>query len=410
MTSRAAGRLPVRAALAVLLASLACCSREPAPEARERFLARHWAEPLAAQGQPPAAFTPLEASLAPQACGQCHAAQWQQWQGSLHARTMGPGLAWQLHVMDQASANRCLRCHAPLAEQKALLAQQLGWPARPAAAPPAFVPPDLAQQGLVCAACHVRGHRRFGPVPGTQRPLAGAVAHGGFEASQAFSDSRFCAHCHQFPDNGPRTAGKLHEDTYAQWQGSQEAARRSCQDCHMPGRQHLWRGVHDPEMTRSAVAIELEVRPGADGRRRAVATVRNVGAGHHFPTYMVPKVELHFEHLSASGERKRLGTRVIGWTVDTDLTHEIEDTRIAAGEARRFELALPPLPTLGDGELELVVVVRPGEHYERVFTQSLARAGRWPAAALPALREALARVRAAEYELLRMRRPLRIAN
>lgn len=393
-----------------VIAVLAACSPKPTPEDPETFLSRHWQEPIPAQGEVPAGFTALDASLAPESCGQCHAAQWREWQGSLHARAVGPGLLWQLQVMDQAAANRCLRCHAPLAEQKALLAQQMNWPARPATAPPSYVPANLAHEGLVCAACHVRGHRRFGPVPGENRPLKGSTGHGGFEAAPAFSDSRFCAHCHQFPESGPRTAGKLHEDTYAQWKVSPQAATQTCQSCHMPNRQHLWRGIHDAGTTRGAIDVALAIE-SRQGKRVAVATVRNVGAGHHFPTYMVPKVELRFAAIDGSGAAAAIGTRVIGWTVDTDLKHEIADTRIPAGGTARFEV---DVPAGAQGELELVVVVKPGEHYERTFTQSLQRAGQWPAAALPPLREALARVRSAEYELLRLRRPLaaaaRIAN
>lgn len=404
-----AGGAWLRLGLLLGLALLAgACSRDRGSASIEAFLERHWAEPIAAQGEPPRDFGAVEASLGPQACGQCHVPQWQQWQTSLHARAMGPGLRWQLHVMDQAAANRCLRCHAPLAEQKALVAQEMGWPARPSSPPPPHVPQDLAERGLVCAACHVRGHRRYGPEPGADRPLQGAKAHGGFEATAAFSDSRFCAACHQFPADWPRTNGKLHEDTYEQWKASPFAGRQTCQDCHMPGRQHLWRGIHDRETTRRAIEVELAVSAQAGQRAVAVAIVRNVGAGHHFPTYMVPKVELRFELVTAAA-RIALGRRVIGWTVDTDLTREIEDTRIPAGESRRFEIDFERPPAAA-GELELVVVVRPGEHYERTFTQSLERAARWPAAALPPLREALGRVRAAEYELMRVRRPLGIAN
>ena len=372
------------------------------------FLARHWSDPLPAQGPVPAGFSALEASLAPQACGQCHPAQWQQWQTSLHARAVGPGLLWQLHVMDQAEANRCLRCHAPLAEQKALLARAMAWPARPAAAAPAYVPEDLALQGLVCAACHVRGHRRIGPLPRAVGAAASS-AHGGFVATPAFSDSRFCAHCHQFPDDGPRTAGKLNEDTYEQWKASPFAGKRSCQDCHMPERRHLWRGIHDPETTRAAIDVALHLRPAGTRRFVAEAVVRNVGAGHHFPTYMVPKIELQFARVARDGARVALGTQVIGWSVDTDLRHELADTRIPAGASRRFELGFEA-PATADWELELRVVVRPDEHYERTFTQSLAQASRLPPATLAPLRAALAHARTTPYELLRLRQAPRIAN
>ncbi|MFO1218345.1 MAG: hypothetical protein U1E89_08255 [Burkholderiaceae bacterium] len=397
-------RLAVRALLLARLALLATlilpagCQRTD-PAALERFVDAHWADPLPPQGAPPPSFSALEASLSPQACGQCHPAQWRDWQTSLHSRSVGPGLTWQLHLLDQGRANRCLRCHAPLAEQKALLAREHGWPAQPAGPPPAYVEATLAHQGLVCAACHVRGHRRYGP---PARTRADASSHDGFVATDGFSDSRFCAACHQFQNDGPRVAGKLHEDTYAQWQASGMAGGQSCQSCHMPDRRHLWRGIHDAEMTRRAIDVQLTVEAVAPGRFEARATVRNIGAGHHFPTYMVPKVELQFVRVERDGRTTELGRQVIGWSVDTAITREIEDTRIPAGQSRRFVQRFDA-PAAAGWSVELRISVHPGEHYERTFRDSLARAQRLPAAARPLLEEALRRVQATRYELMRLR-------
>lgn len=178
----------------------------------------------------------------------------------------------------------------------------------------------------------------------------------------------------------------------------------------MPDRRHLWRGIHDPETTRSAIDVTLHVQRTAPGGYLAAAVVRNVGAGHHFPTYMVPKVELQFARVAADGSRTPLGTQVIGWSVDTELRHETADTRIPAGASRRFELGFEAPATALDWELELRVVVRPDEHYERTFAQSLAQAPRLPPAALAPLRAALAHARSTPYELLRLRQAPRIAN
>lgn len=420
---------------ASVLIGIGGCSKPPPPAASvEGFLQQHWPESLAAQGPPPASFSALEASLGPQGCGQCHASQWKAWQASLHSRSVGPGLRWQLRLMDQAEGNRCLRCHAPLAEQKALIATELGWPVRADGDPPAYVPHDLARQGLVCAGCHLRGHRRFGPVPRTSAgPAAGTAAaaalgaaaaadsaptandtsHGGFEAHDAFSDSRFCAHCHQFANDGPRVAGKLHEDTLEQWKASPQAAQgQSCQSCHMPQRQHQWRGIHDAAMTRQAIDVQLQLLPPATagGPRMARAVVRNVGAGHHVPTYMVAKIELHFARVWANGRREGLGVQTIGWHVDEALKQEVADTRIPAGGERRFEQAFDA-PAEGGGSLELTLRVRPGEHYERTFRKSLGHVGKMPAVAVEELRASLHAIKAAEYELLTLREPVgRIAN
>lgn len=393
----------------VMMLALAGCTQEPSPTAVsddvEAFLAQHWPQPLPAQGTPPQEYTAIEASLGPQACAQCHQAQWEQWRGSLHSHTMGAGIQWQLHLMGQEQGNRCLRCHAPLAEQKALVAMQQGWPGVPKSAPPAHVPPDLAEQGLVCAACHVRGHRRYGPP--ALKPAAEPVPHGGFVASRAFEDSRFCATCHQFAADGPRVNGKLQEDTYAQWQASPQAAQQSCQSCHMPERQHLFRGIHDRDMVLRALQITLDASPGTQpGTFEVRAVLRNSGAGHHFPTYMVPKVDVTVQLVNtADGTRRTLARRVIGWGVDVALTRELFDTRIPAGGELvvREEFSAPGA---GPWEVELRLDVAPREHYERMFQDSLRHAGVLAPEVLALLRQALAEAAATRYEALRMRTPL----
>lgn len=74
-----------------------------------------------------------------------------------------------------------------------------------------------------------------------------------------------------------------------------------CQSCHMPeidrpiatngpirrGRQHLWRGGHDPEMVKRAVGITVvaepaEPKPG--DKLQVTLTLINAGAGHKLPT------------------------------------------------------------------------------------------------------------------------------
>src|SRR5213592_2651438 len=118
-------RLRDPAILIAALAALAVVSASGADAIRE-FLDRHWRLPLAPQGPPPARFSPLEASLHPEACGTCHPAQLADWRESTHAAAIGPGVEGQLVEMlegDPRSALACLTCHAPLAEQSPLVAE-----------------------------------------------------------------------------------------------------------------------------------------------------------------------------------------------------------------------------------------------------------------------------------------------
>jgi len=405
----------IAAALALAAASAAAApdartAAAPQPDPVGEFLARHWVDPLPPQGAPPAKFSPLEASLDPESCGACHVQQLRDWKTSLHSRTMGPGLMWQFLLMGQDAANECMRCHAPLAEQKALMARERGWQNAPAAPPPSYVPPQLHHEGLVCAACHVRRHARFGPpARAASKGLGQAgLPHGGFTAEPAFEDSRFCATCHQFPPNGAKLDGKLLENTYVEWRASPAARQgKACQSCHMPDRRHLWRGIHDPDMVRRALQVSLQVRRDG-GYVRARADLANVGAGHYFPTYLVPKVTATLELVDADGTvRSQLARRVIGREADLKLAHEISDTRLAPGARMSMEARFRGAPAQARGSyVRLRVVVDPGEHYERLFRSLLERPEKLPAGALPLLREALARLESGHYELYKLTRPL----
>ena len=338
----------------------------------DRFLLRHWSDPIPPQGAVPNGFNELEASLAPQDCGSCHPHQWEDWQGSKHARAMGIGILWQLPLLGQQEGNRCLRCHAPLAEQKALTARRIGWPNAPDALPPNNIPGDLDLQGLVCAACHAREYVVYGPTARTEVDQEAQV-HGGFQAHLAFEDSRFCAHCHQFPEDGPRVNGKLLEDTYAQWLAGPAAEQGTqCQGCHMPERRHLWRGIHDPEMVRRALAVEMQLTTDAEGGRQLEVTLRNVGAGHLVPTYTVPKLVVELILQREGAAPRQIGRQLVGWYVETDLKTERYDTRIPPGQQQVLLFPLDPQEVPGDAVLEMNLDVYPREHYERMFRQVLA--------------------------------------
>jgi len=214
----------------VLCVTPAARSQPAASSERERvlgeFLASFWQWPLRPQGSPPAGFSAADASLDPQICGACHPKQHHEWRDSLHARAFSSGLAGQLiegPLATSLEVRGCQRCHAPLAEQQPFDAQ-----GQEVAHDPA-----LRSQGVVCAACHVRAHRRYGPL---RRPEPQASSfrapHWGFEARVEFEESRFCAPCHQFFDD-PGIDGTPVENTLREWQESPHAARtQTCQSCH----------------------------------------------------------------------------------------------------------------------------------------------------------------------------------
>jgi hypothetical protein len=368
------------------------------------FLERHWNKPLSAQGTPPPSFTPTEASLSPQACAECHPDQHRDWRTSLHRQTMGNGILWQARALSPAEVAGCLDCHAPLAEQKTLLGQVLNWPDAPTEKAPAYVPPNLHQQGLVCAACHVRAHVRYGPPP-TSGKLPGdtpGLPHGGYEESIAFTDSRFCATCHQFSEDGPSLNGKLLENTLNEWRSSRYAAEnRTCQSCHMPERRHLWRGIHDPDMVRQALTAKFLVEPVENGRLKVRAEIRNSGAGHYFPTYLVSKVWLRLIAVDAAGtEQIQLAEAIVSRETNVWLTKEHSDTRLAPDAVHVLSAELP-VPTEPGWQIVLRVDVAPREHYERMFATVLRDSSvKLDALTRAILEAALAEARASRFSVL----------
>jgi hypothetical protein len=373
----------------------------------EEFLTRHWRAPLAAQGVPPVRYSATEASLAPEACGTCHPAQLADWRTSLHARAMGPGVSGQLVEMlasAQGDALGCYTCHAPLAEQRPLLGARDTHAKNPA------YDPALASHGLVCAGCHVRAHERFGP-PRRDGSLASAapretLPHNGVTRTPAFVASGFCRGCHQFEPNGLAINGKLLENTYEEWKASRFAREGTqCQDCHMPDRRHLWRGVHDAEMVRSGLTITTRgsaerVRPGQIVS--AVLTVENTRVGHAFPTYVTPRVVLRGELVDAAGRVVAGSVRdhIIAREVALDLSREIRDTRLLPGQrARLVYRALAPRAGL---RLRFSVVVEPDAFYAGFFKAVLENgAGRGE----PQIREALAAARRSPFTVFTQELP-----
>jgi hypothetical protein len=394
----------IAGALAVAMLAAPALGRDATSE----FVRRHWRQPLAAQGAPPGHFSPLEASLEPASCGACHALQYRDWRQSIHAVASGPGIAGQLVEMwrtDPRSASGCYACHAPLAEQRPYRRTAAGFEENPS-----FVP-ALAGAGVPCAACHVRDHRRFGP-PRRDGSLGGAASraalpHDGVTRTPAFLRADFCRGCHQFGPDGPALNGRLLQDTYNEWKASRFArAGVQCQDCHMPDRRHLWRGIHDPDMVRSGLTIAA--RAGA-ARYRAgdwatlSLEVTSARIGHAFPTYVTPRVVLSIELIDPGGQPVP-GSRtekIIAREVSLDLSREDFDTRLFPGDSARL-VYRPRLDAAGL-RARLRVVVEPDAFYVRFFA-ALLRQGAGQGAAQ--IREALNAARRSPFPVFERDIPL----
>lgn len=203
--------------------------------------------------------------------------------------------------------------------------------------------------GIVCATCHIRGDKVYGPT--ANREFSGEKIHP-IEFRSEFSQSNFCKSCHETPrdamwsgQKGQKVNGKYLMDVYEDWKKTRFANEgKTCQSCHMPGRLHSWKGIHDPEFVRQALDISAELILGDttelnqgkqhnldSGKTGVLVRIENIGVGHRFPAYLVPRIWIRGKHKGAV-----VWERSLGWKVDIFLKNEDEDSRIPAGSYAEF--------------------------------------------------------------------------
>ncbi|ACY18863.1 c-type cytochrome [Haliangium ochraceum] len=360
-------------------------------------------ETIAVQGPPPSKLAPAQASLDAERCQRCHAKQVREWGGSIHANSTSPGVMAQIayHKRNGSSLESCQRCHAPLAEQLPELRPGHGGgddDSRDYLPNPRF-DADLRAQGLNCAGCHLRSWTRLGPPRADGSKLLAAPGYPLAEAA-IYERSDFCLGCHQLP---PRLAvnGRPLLDTYREWlQGPYMKRGIQCQHCHMPNREHTWKGIHDPETFRQGIELDtIAARSNSTGAVSVRARVTNVGAGHYLPTTPTPAAWLRVELLDGEGEpipgahaEKRIGRDLEfkgGWI-------EREDTRIPPGQSLELAAAWKAGKVAQATSVRVRVRVVPDDYYERLYRRVLG--SRKLAPDLRALyQQALDRAEAAHY-------------
>ncbi len=250
--------------------------------------------------------------------------------------------------------------------------------------------------------------------PSTLRPAAqgwlkagaGSTASARRLVSEAaFGDSRFCAACHQFTNDGYALNGKLLENTYQEWKASRYAREgKTCQSCHMPDRRHQWRGIHDPDMVKAGVTVNMKGVQIESGTVSAILSIANTGTGHFFPTYVTPKVVAQAYQEDARGKTLpgTLQEHIIGRQVSPDLRTEIADTRIAPDKQTSIDYRAP----LHRNAVALVFRVRvePDAFYTDFYRDLLK--GRQAGSGEPLIRQALKDAIASEFILHFHREPL----
>ncbi len=378
-----------------------------------QFLEEFWTFPIPAQQSPPDYYKQTVSQLSPEACGTCHQKQLEDWKTSRHAIAMGPGIHGQLVEQGPRTALTCQQCHAPLSEQAEFLppsSRSVNYQTEQTGRGKGYISNEvydeqLKSDGIVCAACHVRSHQRFGPPFLDQAAAAnvfGEEHHGGAVVASAYRDSAFCKPCHQFGENGFSLNGKLLENTYNEWLESPHAKEgKTCQSCHMPDRRHQWRGIHDPESVRNALELDVEIRNHQESIEAEIR-LTNQGAGHHLPTYLTPAIFVTVRLLDVTETfiPNTEAIRVIQRRVPLSLDKEVFDTRIPAGGTWVYTYKAP-LPNQARS-LEVQLDVHPDHFYNDFFEVYKSRTSE----GMAAIKHALEITENSPYLLMSKRIPL----
>jgi len=262
----------------------------------------------------------------PHNCANCHGAIFDEWRGSGHARSASnPRYLelidgrdangqlfenWNLRRQHPLGVGVCATCHVPTQADTDM-------PYEPRRVP------GVAARGVHCDYCHKIAEAptdklgtRFGrdglrllrPADGDALffgPLDDAVRAGeSFGHLPLYSDSRYCASCHEGIVFGVPVYA-----TYSEWKASPAAAKgQQCQTCHMaptgrmtniaPGQggivrrpmtlaSHAFPG-RQIDMLRGCLSLDLAVAAAAEGVR-ATATVTADNVGHRVPTGFIDR-------------------------------------------------------------------------------------------------------------------------
>lgn len=365
---------------------------------------RVWGKVVPLQGEPPANLAPVQASLSAQQCARCHMKQVREWRGSLHAGAASPGLMAQLirQARNAPWVESCQRCHNPLAEQLPLIrpAHAGGDPADRRYKKNPLLDDQLRHEGINCASCHVRDWERSGPpLPRDNRLLS--IPGYPSKVVPIYERADFCLACHQLP---ARTSvnGRPLLNTYREWlEGPYMARGIQCQHCHMPDREHTFKGIHDPDTFRQGIKLETIAGRSTSGSVSVRARLSNVGAGHYLPTTPTPAVWLDVQLVDADGKAvrgakksKRIGRHLVssgGW-------REIEDTRIPPGESIELAAAWKNGRVSAATHAKVTVRVHPDDFYEGLYESRLKL--NLTAEVRAMFREALRRGRASHFVAL----------
>lgn len=284
-------------------------------------------------------------SVSAKECSGCHEDIYREWSKSMHAN------AWkdpyfQADYAYDGSQQICQNCHIPLENQQENLV--LGFRDRnkfkPILKPNPDFDPDLQNEGVTCAVCHIRNGKIVGPFETDTAPHPVEVD------TEMTTGMKYCERCHVVSGKRWDTFYRIPPcGTVAE---IQEGDRKpDCVGCHMPeiirpvvkgmekrkGRKHLFQGGHHPEMVKRDLRVEYKKEVDEDSIKY-IFILTNVGTAHYLPTgtpdrYLTLELKLHDKNGQIIKEKTYKMKRYILWR---PFIIDLKDTRLPYGKPRRF--------------------------------------------------------------------------
>lgn len=165
-------------------------------------------------------------SLSAESCGACHQEHYKEWQYSTHSHGWTDA-QFQAELKKETSPFMCINCHIPLQNQQDSIVKGLidGDIYRPVKVVNPHYDESLKQEGITCAACHVRNNVIVGPTGTDKAP------HKTVKDTVHLSE-QLCISCHNAVAVVTPTLACTFE-TGDEWKAGPFYGKKNCISCHM---------------------------------------------------------------------------------------------------------------------------------------------------------------------------------
>lgn len=165
-------------------------------------------------------------SIQSEYCGSCHNEHYKEWQLSTHAQAW-TDQQFQAELKKESSPYLCINCHIPLQNQQEYIVDGLinGDVFRPSKKLNSNFDRDLREEGINCAACHVRDGYVIGSTGSLRAPHK-------TKKDADFLSEKLCMGCH---NASARVTAYLvcSFETGDEWSAYGDKTKKNCITCHM---------------------------------------------------------------------------------------------------------------------------------------------------------------------------------